>query len=1102
MKQKIRFLTFTLTLILTVTICFSYNIHIAHADTNNSKIHFITLPGNSDAIVLESNGKFGMVDSGEDWDYPDGSESIYPFRPGIVTNAGYEDRVIEYLNSIGVNSNNFEFYIGTHPHSDHIGSADEIIKAFHPKRVYIQDYKDSYINNSGRLWDNLYVYDHMVEAAQETGSTLIQYFSDDAPLYPETISITGSIIWDDFSDAASNRPQSLTIQVTSPDLKESVIQEITPIDNEDTDTWSYTFESLPKYNDEKEPISYTISLNLPDNYTLTTENGFDFTCSNKEINPSANSNDTLTVIWDDNNNNLGYRPDSLQVQIQKYIDNDTWIDIDSPVLIIPDSAQNWTFSLEGMADILQNPQLYRFIPNAVEHYSLTFSSESSLIIIATCNETPTFEEGGINENDTSLFSYEPESDNMQTSAIPETDQVDSSSPLGPFGDDRFKSSTPARSGAFDNYTGNTSTPSFMLGDMLIEIKNYGTDYQTNPKADANYFSLGVKVSVNGVTAFLAGDINNYEGTETALAGDLGHIDLLKLGHHGGYGSNTWSYLQTLSPQIAILTGTYSNVSNSTFNNEIGTLDCLKRLTEIGTRLYATGWYSEQLSAIVISMDTNLSNNIPIDTFAVASAKQTSPYTRIYYKDGLISPFNGFVRFMDETFYFENSPFSSSDKWLRGDTGEYYYLTENGNIATRWAKYKKQYYYFDSNGIMQTGWIKDKELWYYLDSTGKMLTGKQKIGNAYYYFYSSGAMATDAYVSNEYYDKNGKLSKNYVNPNWRHNSKGWWYILDNGTYAQNQWLKINNIWYYFNSSGYRVTGWQKHSSSWYYFNQNGEMQTGWIKNNNYYYFLDSSGIMQTGWIKTGNKWYYLNSSGKMQTGWLRENNVWYYFNPSGAMITGWVNVKNKWYFMNSNGSMTTGWRDINGKRYYFNENGAMRTGWINLSGKWYYLNADGAMTTGWIKVKNIWYFIYSNGEMAIGWITNNGNTYYLNSNGSMTVNKWINQNGTWYYFAASGAMSTGWTKIKNIWYYLNSDGSMATGWLTLKNKTYYLNSNGAMQTRWVKLDGKWYYFNSSGVMLKNSWVQNKYYVDENGIMLVNTTTPDGHKVDKNGAKIDK
>lgn len=139
-----------------------------------TKIHFIALPGDTDAILLESNERFGMVDSGEDVDYPDGSDPSYPFRAGITTNRGWEEQVIAYMKAAGVTQENFEFYIGTHAHSDHIGSADEIIREFKPDRVYLMEYKDSYISNPNGLWDNKYVYDNTVKAALETGAVLIQ----------------------------------------------------------------------------------------------------------------------------------------------------------------------------------------------------------------------------------------------------------------------------------------------------------------------------------------------------------------------------------------------------------------------------------------------------------------------------------------------------------------------------------------------------------------------------------------------------------------------------------------------------------------------------------------------------------------------------------------------------------------------------------------------------------------------------------------------------------------------------------------------------------------------------------------------------------------
>lgn len=108
-----------------------------HAADTTAKIHILTLDSGSNAIVLESvddNGQkiFGMVDSGEDWDYPDGSDPRYPLRSGITTSTGYDDEVLSYLDSLGVTSDNLQFYVATHPHSDHIGTGDTIVRLVSP----------------------------------------------------------------------------------------------------------------------------------------------------------------------------------------------------------------------------------------------------------------------------------------------------------------------------------------------------------------------------------------------------------------------------------------------------------------------------------------------------------------------------------------------------------------------------------------------------------------------------------------------------------------------------------------------------------------------------------------------------------------------------------------------------------------------------------------------------------------------------------------------------------------------------------------------------------------------------------------------------------
>ena len=52
---------------------------------------------------------------------------------------------------------------------------------------------------------------------------------------------------------------------------------------------------------------------------------------------------------------------------------------------------------------------------------------------------------------------------------------------------------------------------------------------------------------------MAGDINNIDGTEDEIGGEIGKVDLLKFGHHGYDESTTTAFVEALMPDIGILT---------------------------------------------------------------------------------------------------------------------------------------------------------------------------------------------------------------------------------------------------------------------------------------------------------------------------------------------------------------------------------------------------------------------------------------------------------------------------------------------------------------------------------------------------------------------
>lgn len=138
-----------------------------------SRIHFLNT-GHSDCIILESNGLFAMIDAAEDTDYP-------VDKPHLKL-PGYEDIVVKYINEHCKGNDGkitFEFILGTHAHSDHIGGFDTVINQPNVliKKAFLKPYYEEDINAYEReKWDNKEVYLQMYEALVAKNIPIIQSF--------------------------------------------------------------------------------------------------------------------------------------------------------------------------------------------------------------------------------------------------------------------------------------------------------------------------------------------------------------------------------------------------------------------------------------------------------------------------------------------------------------------------------------------------------------------------------------------------------------------------------------------------------------------------------------------------------------------------------------------------------------------------------------------------------------------------------------------------------------------------------------------------------------------------------------------------------------
>ena len=87
--------------------------------TYTDRIHFLNT-ANSDAILLESDGRFALIDSGEG--------SFNPRRKGNYK--GFEQVVIDYIKKVAGDGKtaHLDFILGTHDHYDHIGCFHAILQ--------------------------------------------------------------------------------------------------------------------------------------------------------------------------------------------------------------------------------------------------------------------------------------------------------------------------------------------------------------------------------------------------------------------------------------------------------------------------------------------------------------------------------------------------------------------------------------------------------------------------------------------------------------------------------------------------------------------------------------------------------------------------------------------------------------------------------------------------------------------------------------------------------------------------------------------------------------------------------------------------------------
>lgn len=165
----------------------------------DDRIHFLNT-GNSDCILLESNGHFALIDSGEG-DHNPRRKTAYK---------GYEKQVLDYLKKVCSDSNgdvHLDFIIGTHYHYDHVGNFVPIIndESIIIEKAYFKEY-NSKMDRSYEVkkWKIGEFYTDIIESVNNKGIELIQDIPDSITFGDFELSLYNTDYFDDLQGKGEN----------------------------------------------------------------------------------------------------------------------------------------------------------------------------------------------------------------------------------------------------------------------------------------------------------------------------------------------------------------------------------------------------------------------------------------------------------------------------------------------------------------------------------------------------------------------------------------------------------------------------------------------------------------------------------------------------------------------------------------------------------------------------------------------------------------------------------------------------------------------------------------------------------------------------------
>lgn len=141
-------------------------------------------------------------------------------------------------------------------------------------------------------------------------------------------------------------------------------------------TYSYTFRNVPKYanfNDVNTLIDFAVTENeVPDFYEIDVESSTRLMIVN--VHEVKTMNIHVTKVWDDEDNNDGYRPDAITVKL--YADGALY----GEKTITPDENDVWETTFENLPVYKKGETIsYTVEEDAIDEYTTTYSTEKPIV---------------------------------------------------------------------------------------------------------------------------------------------------------------------------------------------------------------------------------------------------------------------------------------------------------------------------------------------------------------------------------------------------------------------------------------------------------------------------------------------------------------------------------------------------------------------------------------------------------------------------------------------------------------------------------------------------------------------------------------------------